>query len=91
METSSNQEVKKRLIEILDRLSSVQRRQVLDFARFLRQQALEEMAGRVPSSRPRIQMNLVPSASLVDMTGLVALGGDAVADTEAFYDGNGRT
>jgi hypothetical protein len=66
------------------------RRQVLDFARFLRQQALDETAGDVPSPEPRIRLNLVPSVSLLDMTGLVALDGDAVADTEALYDGNGR-
>jgi hypothetical protein len=90
METSSSQEVKEILIDILDHLSSVQRRQVLDFARFLRQQALDETAGDVPSPEPRIRLNLVPSVSLLDMTGLVALDGDAVADTEALYDGNGR-
>jgi hypothetical protein len=90
METSSGQEVKEILIDILDHLSSVQRRQVLDFAQFLRQQALDETAGNVSLPEPRIPLNLVSSASLVDMTGLVALGGDAVADTEALYDGNGR-
>jgi hypothetical protein len=90
METSSGQEVKEILIDILDHLSCVQRRQVLDFAQFLRQQALDETAGNVSLPEPRIPLNLVSSASLVDMTGLVALGGDAVADTEALYDGNGR-
>jgi hypothetical protein len=90
METSYGQEVKEIHNDILDHLSSVQRRQVFDFAQFLRQQALDETAGNVSLPEPRIPLNLVSSASLVDMTGLVALGGDAVADTEALYDGNGR-
>jgi hypothetical protein len=85
MRTSTSQEVKETLVEILDHLSSVQRRQVLDSARFLRQQAVEE----APLSGQRIQLNLVPAASLADLTGLVSLGGDAVADTDALYDGNG--
>jgi hypothetical protein len=91
MRTSTSQEVKETLVNILDGLSSIQRQQVLDFARFLRQQAVEEAAGEPPSSGPRIPLNLVPAASLVDLTGLVSLGGDALADTEALYDGNGRS
>lgn len=87
MRTLTSQEVQERLVNILDHLSSVQRQQVLDFARFLRQQAVEE----APSSGQRIQLNLVPAASLADLTGLVSLGGDALADTEALYDGNGRS
>jgi len=87
MRTLTSQEVQETLVNILDHLSSVQRQQVLDFARFLRQQAVE----KAPSSGQRIQLNLVPAASVADLTGLVSLGGDAVADTEALYDGNGRS
>lgn len=90
MSTSSSQEVKERLIDILDHLSSAQQQQVLDFARFLRQQALEETAGEAPSPGPGIPLHLVPAVSLMDVTGLVSLGGDAVADTEALYNDNGR-
>jgi hypothetical protein len=64
---------------------------VLDFAQFLRQQTLEKAVGETPSPGPKIQLNLAPAASLADLTGLVSLGGDALADTEALYDGNGRS
>lgn len=82
METLSSQEVKETLIDLLDHLSSTQRQQVLDFARFLRQQAFEETAGEAPSPEPGMQLNLIPAVSLMGLTGLVSLGGDAVADTE---------
>ena len=76
MRSSTSQEVQKTLVDILDHLSAVQRRQVLDFARFLRQQALEESGGETPSSGQKIQLNLAPAASLADLTGLVSLGGN---------------
>ncbi len=91
MRTSTSQEVQETLVNILDHLSSVQRQQVLDFARFLRQQTLEKAISKTPSFGQKIQLNLAPAAGLADLTGLVSLGGDAVADTEALYDGNSRT
>jgi hypothetical protein len=42
-----------------------------------------------PSSGQRIQLHLIPASSLAALTGLVSLGGDAVADGDALYDGNG--
>jgi hypothetical protein len=97
MRTSSSQDVKETLVDILGHLSPVQRRQVLDFVRFLRQQtfeplpSLEETAGEVLPPEQRLQLNLVPATSMIGLTGLVSLGGDAVADTEALYNGNGRS
>jgi hypothetical protein len=96
MSVLSSQEVKEALGHILDQLPSTQQQQVLDFARFLHQQVLKpslwrtEAAWQAPSSTPTIQLHLVPATSLVSLTGLVSLGGDAVADTEAIYNGDGR-
>jgi hypothetical protein len=96
MNSASSQEVKEALGDILDQLPSPQQQQVLDFARFLRQQALEhapshlETGGETLSSTQRVHLHLVPATSLVGLTGLVSLGGDAVADTEALYNGDSR-
>jgi hypothetical protein len=94
MNTSSSQEVKQALWDVLEQLPAAQRRQVLDFARFLRQQGLitPRSLGEVeggPAPEPKIQLRLVPVESLVGLTGLVSLGGDAVTDTEALYNGDG--
>ena len=93
MKTLSSQEVKQALWDILERLPPTQRHQVLDFARFLYQQvltpprSLRETEGG-PAPEQKIQLRLVPAESLVGLTGLVSLGGDAVADTEALYNGD---
>jgi hypothetical protein len=93
MKTLSSQEVKQALWDILEQLPPAQRHQVLDFARFLSQQVLTtprslRETGGEPSPEQKIQLRLVPAGSLVGLTGLVSLGGDAVADTEAFYNGD---
>jgi hypothetical protein len=93
VKTLSSQEVKQALWEILEQLPPAQRHQVLDFARFLYQQVLTpsrslgETEG-VAAPEHKIQLRLVPAGSLVGLTGLVSLGGDAVADTEALYNGD---
>jgi hypothetical protein len=93
MQTLSSQEVKQALWDILEQLPPAQRHQVLDFARFLYQQVLTpprslgETEGE-PAPEQKIQLRLVPAESLVGLTGLVSLGGDAVADTEALYNGD---
>jgi hypothetical protein len=93
MKTLSSQEVKQALWDILEQLPPAQRHQVLDFARFLYQQVLvpsyspgETEGG--PTPEQKIQLRLVPAESLAGLTGLVSLGGDAVADTEALYNGD---
>jgi len=93
MKTSSSQEVKQALWDIVEQLPPAQRRQVLDFARFLRQQGLAPSRSLVekeggPAPEQKIQLRLVPVGSLVGLTGLVSLGGDAVADTEALFNGD---
>src|SRR5262249_52985921 len=96
MKTLTSQEVKQALWDILDQLPPSQRHQVLDFARFLHQQALASFPGPEdtdalePSSAQTVQLRLVSADSLVGLTGLVSLGGDAITDTEALYNGDGR-
>ena len=87
MKTLSSQEVKQALWDILEQLPPAQRHQVLDFARFLYQQVLTTPGslaetGGEPAPEQKIQLRLVPTGSLVGLTGLVPLGGDAVADKE---------
>ena len=76
--------VKLELLRVLESLPSPRQIELLDFARFLQQIALTEP---VKASTPQeIELRVVPAASLLNLTGLVRLGGDAVADTEALYD-----
>ena len=97
MRSLSSQDVKEVLGDILDQLPSTQQQQVLDFARFLRHQVLEhspsrpETVGEAPSPTHTVSLHLVPATSLVGLTGLVSLGGDAVTDTEALYNGDSRS
>jgi len=61
-----------KLIEAFRRLSPRRRANLLDKLQALRDPILRT----------------VPASRLYDLTGLVSLGGDALADTEALYDGN---
>jgi hypothetical protein len=60
------------LIEAFRRLPSGRRADLLDKLQALREPLLRT----------------VPANRLYDLTGLVSLGGDALADTEALYDGD---
>ncbi len=60
------------LLEAFRRLPPGRRAELLDKLRALREPLLRK----------------VPAKRLNDLTGLVSLGGDALADTEALYDGN---
>jgi hypothetical protein len=80
--------VQRELLRLVDALPRSKQVEILDFARFLHQQ----MAGVESDAAlraSRIELRLVPASTLLDLTGLVALGGDAVADTEALYDDDG--
>lgn len=61
-----------KLIEAFCRLSPQRRAELLD-----KLQALHEL-----------ELRTVPASRLYALTGLVSLGGDALVDTEAIYDGN---
>jgi len=70
------------LLRLLDGLPPPKQVELLDFARFLRQQAMGEIG---PELQSRV-VREVSAESLASLTAVVALGGDAVTDTEAFYD-----
>lgn len=61
-----------KLIEAFRRLPPQRRAELLDRLRALREP----------------ELRTVPASRLYALTGLVSLGGDALADTEAIYDGN---
>jgi hypothetical protein len=61
------------LVEAVRRLSPDRREDLLDKLQELREPVIRS----------------VPASRLDSLTGLVSLGGDALADTEALYDGNG--
>lgn len=74
--------VKPDLLRVFDALPPSRQTQVLDFARFLYQQAVVAES----SVTPDVKIRPVPATTLLRLTGLVALGGDALADTETLYD-----
>jgi hypothetical protein len=76
--------VRPELLRLLDDLPPARQTELLDFARFLHQQAAE--TGFAESPAAPIELRLAPATTLAGLTGIVALGGDAVVDTEALYD-----
>ena len=71
--TSGGVNLKQQLVRELDELPPDRLMEVLDFVAFLRTRKVP----LVPS---------LPASSLDRLTGLVAWGGDALADTEKLYD-----
>ena len=61
-----------KLVEAFRRLPPQRRAELLDKLRALREP----------------ELRTVPASRLYALTGLVSLGGDALADTEAIYDGD---
>lgn len=76
--------VRPELLRLLDGLPQPKHVELLNFARFLREQATATTDAAHSNS---VALHTVPASTLVDLTGLVGLGGDAVLDTEALYDG----
>ncbi len=73
------------LLQVFDGLPLPQQKEVLNFARFLRQQIKTEEP-LLTTPQPPIELRTAPPTTLAALTGLVHLGGDALADTEALYD-----
>lgn len=71
------------LMGLLAGLPPSKQDELLDFARFLHQQATSKTA----QSDARVELRDLPAESLIGLTAIVHLGGDAVRDTEALYDG----
>ena len=81
--------VQPELLRLLAALPKPRQADVLEFARSLGQFA--EVEGPVGmKAQARIALRLAPADTLLRLTGLVTLGGDALVDAEALYDDNGR-
>ena len=80
--------IRPELLRALAVLSERRQAEVLDFARFLGQLAEKNTPAEV-TPEARIELRLAPADTLLRLTGLVALGGDALVDSEALYDDNG--
>lgn len=73
-------EMKNRLVQELEKLPIEKLEEVLDFVVFLRNRlTLEKINTSVP---------FLPASHLDGIMGLVAWGGDSLADSERLYDGN---
>lgn len=82
--------IKPELWRVLEALPPSRQAEVLDFARFLYQQTITPtMTSRNVLRSPHIELRVAPATILLSLTGQVALGGDAVTETEALYDNNG--
>lgn len=77
------------LLRVLAALSQRRQAEVLEFARFLGRLAEKDLPVET-RQEARIELRLAPADTLLRLTGLVALGGDALVDSEALYDENGN-
>ena len=84
--TSSSTGLRPELWRLLDVLPPSKQAALLDFARFLHEQSRADRP-MVESYPTAPELHAVPAETLKSLTGLVALGGDALIDTEALYDG----
>ena len=75
------------LLRVIAELPQRRQAEVLDFARFLGQLTGHDVDEAKPVSR--IELRRASADTLLRLTGLVALGGDALLDSEALYDDNG--
>lgn len=75
-------DIKSELLRLVETLPPERQAQVLEFVRFLYGQARADAVQNV-TQPPTIELRAVPAVTLRGLTGLVFLGGDAVADTEA--------
>jgi hypothetical protein len=76
--------LKEATLRILDELPRERIAEVFDFALFVKER---EAKKGMTVHRPIVQV--MPAAQLDALVGLVAWGGDAVADTERLYDNHG--
>ena len=80
--------VQPELLRVLAALPRIRQSEVLDFALFLEERAAKE-APVETAAVSRIKLRPVSADSLLPLTGVVALGGDGLEDSEALYDDNG--
>ena len=76
----------------LDELPTEKLEEVLDFVLFLKEQETAKDRRRVQAQPPTaLILHTLPASHLHSLTGLVAWGGDAIADSERLYDGDVAT
>ena len=79
----SKEPIKRAVERALDELPAEKVAEVLDFAQFLKARWNQEAAQGVAGPEPtRLVLRTVPASHLDRLVGLVAWGGDAVADAE---------
>jgi len=85
--TSTTVQIKEAVQRVLDDLPAEKIAEVLDFALFLKARWTPqgESKATTPESTQLI-LHTLPASHLDRLTGLVAWGGDAVADAERLYD-----
>ncbi len=71
-------DIKQRVVQELEKLPPERLGEVLDFVVFLRSHAALE--------KIHIPVRFLPASHLDELVGLVAWGGDALADSERLYD-----
>ena len=74
----ANQAIKQRVMEELEKLTPEKLDEVLDFVVFLKSRTLR--------AKEDIPVSFLPASHLDNLVGLVAWGGDALADSERLYD-----
>jgi hypothetical protein len=83
------QEIKREVEEALKEFPSDKMAELLDFVLFLRKRYAEEKGqGATDRERATLQPRTIPASHLDKLTGIVAWGGDALADSERLYDDN---
>ena len=83
----SEQDLKQAVMRALDGLPTEKMAEVLDFVLFLRgRRSKEEVQTAAAQEATGLNLRTVPASQLDGLTGLVAWGGDAVADAERLYE-----
>lgn len=83
IDTTTSAVIRPELLRLLDDLPQPKQIELLNFARYLRQQTATTDAQRENG----VALHGVAADTLVQLTGVIALGGDAVLDAEALNDG----
>jgi uncharacterized protein (DUF2384 family) len=86
---NSTWDVKEAVKRALDELPAEKLEEVLDFALFLKARlTTQEESKATTHESTKLILHTLPASHLDHLTGLVAWGGDAVADTERLYNGH---
>jgi hypothetical protein len=85
--TSFPWQIKEAVQRALDKLPAEKLEEVVDFALFLKTRGTEKGGPKATTQEStKLILHTRPASHLDRLTGLVAWGGDAVADTERLYD-----